>query len=521
MPVLHRVKRALLSFFNRFKKPVFSPLLRPNAFVTKLNVNPFTPRLMNPTTHATATTNDVVRAVRREHMFARYPRTNVTKEQILEMCAEFGVQFVDMQFVDMQGVLKAVTIPVHKLADGIDHNVWFDGSSIDGYTRIMEADMYLKPDLDTFAVLPWTLEGEDVTARLICDVHLPDGTPFEGDPRTILRRQIAEAEALGYHFNTGPELEFFLFELDEDGNPTTIPHDGAGYFDQTTDMGLQIRRHMAFWLDFMGIEVEALHHEVAPGQHEINFKYGNALHTADNAMTFKLALKAAAQRMGLHVTFMPKPFFGENGSGMHVHQSLGSIAEGNNAFYAKGETYDLSSIAQSFVAGQMAHIRAMNAIINPTVNSYKRLVVGYEAPVNVAWGQQNRSALIRVPRLTPAQAARGARIELRCADPSANPYLAFAVMLAAGLDGIKKGMVAPAPLEENIWKLTPAEMEAKGVTMVAGTLIEAVEALEADEVIQAALGEHLYTHYVKAKRDEWDAYRTSVSQWEIQKYINC
>lgn len=467
------------------------------------------------------TKTDSVRGVRRAHSYAKFPRNGVSKEMIMDYCEQYAVQFVDMQFTDMFGVLKAVTIPVHKLEDAIDNNVWFDGSSIDGFTRIMEADMYLQPDLDTFSVLPWTTEGEDVTARLICDVFLPDGTPFEGCPRFLLKKQLERAAKLGLTFNTGPELEFFLFEKDENGNPTTIAHDTAGYFDQTTDLGLQIRRHMTFGLEEMGIEVEALHHEVAPGQHEINFKYNNALQTADNAQSLKLTLKAVAQRMGLHATFMPKPFFGENGSGMHVHQSLASIEEGGNKFYKEGGTYSLSELAESFIAGQFLHIKAMNAIINPTVNSYKRLVVGYEAPVNVAWGQQNRSALIRVPRLSPSQAKRGARIELRCPDPSANPYLSFAVMLAAGLDGIEKGLKAPAPIEENIWKLTPAEMAENGIETVAGSLGEAIDALEKDEVIKAALGAHTAELYLKAKKKEWASYKLAVTDWEVDNYLGC
>lgn len=473
---------------------------------------------MKTQTQVHVETKSSLRAAPREHMYARYPRTGASKEMIMEMVKEFAVQFVDMQFTDIFGTLKAVTIPVHKLSDAIDHNVWFDGSSIDGFTRITESDMYLKPDLNTFAVLPWTMDGEDVTARLICDVYLPDGEPFEGDPRGVLKRQMAEAEKLGYTFNTGPELEFFLFKTDENGKITEV-HDGAGYFDQTTDLGLQIRRHMTFNLDMMGIEVEALHHEVAEGQHEINFKYDNAVTTADNAITFKLALKAVAQRMGLHVTFMPKPFFGKNGSGMHVHQSLASLEDGSNKFYEEGGVYGLSTLAQSYIAGQIKHIKAMNALMNPTINSYKRLVVGYEAPVNAAWGQKNRSALVRIPRVSPAVAAKATRIELRCPDPSANPYLAFAVMLAAGLDGIKKGMVAPAPVEENIWKLTPEQMAEKGITTVAADLAEAMDALKDDEVIRAVLGEDMFQKYYDAKMQEVDEFRTSVSQWEIDRYI--
>ena len=471
-------------------------------------------------THTKIPTENIARSIRSGgKAFQRFPKTNVSKAMVLDLAREHKVTFVDMQFTDMFGELKAVTIPVHKLEDAIDHNVWFDGSSIEGFTRIMEADMYLKPDLNTFAVLPWTQDGEDVTARLICDVYLPDGTPFEGDPRGVLKRQLKRAAKLGFRFNTGPELEFFLLEKDEQGRPC-LPHDDAGYFDQTTDLGLRIRRHMAFYLEEMGIEVEALHHEVAPGQHEINFKYGDALAIADQAQSFKLTLKAVAQRMGFHATFMPKPFFGMNGSGMHVHQSLSHLESGENAFYGEGGTYELSDLAQSFIAGQLEHIRAMNAIINPTVNSYKRLVVGYEAPVNVAWGQQNRSALVRIPRVNPSLVSKAARMELRCADPSANPYLAFAVMLAAGLDGIEKGLKAPKPMEINIWDLSREEMEEHGVSTVAGNLKEALDELEKNEVIKAALGKHLSERYLTGKNKEWDEYRTHVSDWELKRYVN-
>jgi glutamine synthetase len=472
------------------------------------------------TSTSTSTSNGAISRVRREHMHNKFPRTDVTAEMVLEMAKTNHVQFVDMQFTDIFGILKAVTIPVHKLEGALEHNVWFDGSSIDGFTRITESDMYLKPDFNTFAVLPWTKDGEDVTARLICDVYLPDGKPFEGDPRYILKRQLEEAAKLGFIFNTGPELEFFLFKKDENGEFAPLPHDDAGYFDQTTDLGLRIRRHMAFNLDEMGIEVEALHHEVAAGQHEINFKYADALRTADNAISLKLTLKAVAQRMGYLATFMPKPIFGVNGSGMHVHQSFADKEDGTNKFYDENGTLGLSKMAQQFIAGQLKHIKAMNAVMNPTVNSYKRLVVGYEAPVNAAWGQKNRSALIRVPQLTPAQVKYATRCELRCPDPSSNPYLTFAVMLAAGLDGIKRNMDPVPPVEENIWEFSPEEMKARGIGSVAASLGEALEALKHDEVIRGALGEHFFEHFYNAKVAEWKEYRTAVSQWEIDKYLN-
>ena len=437
------------------------------------------------------------------------------------MAKEHNVQFVDFQFTDIDGVLKAVTAPVHKLEELIDNDMWFDGSSISGFTTITESDMILRPDLNTFAILPWTADSEDVTARLICDVHLPDGSPYEGCPRQILKRQLAAAAKLGYEFNVGPELEFFLFKRDEEGNPIPVPHDSAGYFSQYDDFALELRRLAAFDLDSLGIEIERMHHEVAPGQHEINFRYSNAVRSADNVVSFKLALKDMAARAGLHASFMPKPIFGVNGSGMHVHQSLSQIADGKNAFYDPKGTYGLSALAQSFIAGQLEHIRAMNAVMNPSVNSYKRLVVGYEAPVNAAWGQRNRSALIRIPRISPAVAAKGSRFELRCPDPSSNPYLAFSVMLAAGLDGIRKGLVAPAPVEENIWELTPEQMKEKGIKTVASNLKEALDELVKDEVIRGALGAETFAKYYEAKCEEWESYRTSVSKWETDRYMDC
>lgn len=477
---------------------------------------------MHPPT-ATQTKNQTssITPIRREHMYDKLPRTGVTKEMILDMAKKQSVQFVDLQFTDIFGVLKAVTIPIHKLEDSIDNNVWFDGSSISGFARVIESDMYLQPDLNTFAILPWTTDWEDVTARLICDVYLPDGTPFEGDPRGILKRQLEEAKKLGYEFNTGPELEFFLFKLDDDGSPTPCVNDQAGYFDQTTDKALRVRRHMAFVLDAMGIEVETLHHEVAEGQHEICFKYADALTTADNSITLKLALKAIAEQHGLHATFMPKPIFGVNGNGMHVHQSLAGLDDKVNKFYDPDGTYNMSETAQHYIAGQIKHIKAINALTNPTVNSYKRLVVGYEAPVNAAWGQHNRSALIRVPRVTPEQAKYAARCELRCPDPSANPYLAFAAMLAAGLDGIKNKMEAPDPIEDNIWKLTPTQMKEMGVGMCAANLKDALKSLRDNEVIRSAVGEHFFEAFYNGKIKEWDSFRTSVSQWEQDRYLHC
>ncbi|MFA5855468.1 MAG: glutamine synthetase family protein [Candidatus Gracilibacteria bacterium] len=454
----------------------------------------------------------------REHISIRFPRTNVTKEMVLKMAEEYNVQFIDFQFADLRGSFKAITIPIHKLEEGLDHGVWFDGSSV-GFTTIFESDMSLRADLNTFAVLPWTLGQSDVTARLICDVYTPEGVPYEGCPRNILKRQIEEAKKMGFDFKVGPELEYFVFKRDAEGNPMPIPQDDGGYFDQNKAESLALRRHMSLALDMMGIDVERMHHEVSRGQNEVNFRYGDALLCADNALTFKFVLKALAEQEGLHVSFMPKPMFGVNGSGMHVHQSLFSLEDGKNKFYDPDGLYGLSMLAQNFIAGQFRHIRAMNAIMNPTVNSYKRLVVGYEAPVNVAWGQRNRSALIRIPRINPVQAEKASRIELRCPDPSCNPYLAFAVMLAAGLDGIRNNLPAPAPLEENIWELKPDDMEDRGITTVAGSLKEAIDAFAADELVWGVLGAETSKKFYKSALADWKDYRLRVTPWEIEKYL--
>lgn len=442
----------------------------------------------------------------------------MTKQDVLKLAGEKNVQFVNLQFTDIIGTLKAVTIPVWKLEDAIDQNVWFDGSSIEGFTRVHESDMFLKLDLDTFAVIPWTQGSESGTrARIICDVYMPDGEPFEGDPRGILRRQLERARQMGYVFNVGPELEFFLFKRDATGKLAPLPHDEAGYFDQTTDLASEIRQEMTFALQAFGIDVEALHHEVAVGQHEIDFRYCDALAGADASVTLRFALKSIAARHGLHATFMPKPIAGINGSGMHVHQSL-FTTDGQNMMFNKDGIYSLSDFALSFIAGQMHHIKALNAIINPTINSYKRLVVGYEAPVNVAWGQKNRSVLIRVPRYTPGR-EKAVRVEIRCPDPAANPYLAFAALLAAGLDGVEKNMIPPDPVEDDIFEMTPQEVEERGIGAVAATLMEAIDALRDNEVVRGAIGEFTFKKFYQAKRQEWDSYRIAVSQWELDRYM--
>ncbi|MEO5928857.1 MAG: type I glutamate--ammonia ligase [Candidatus Kapaibacterium sp.] len=442
----------------------------------------------------------------------------ITKDDILRMTQEQNVQFVNLQFTDIVGTLKAVTIPVWKLEDAIEQNVWFDGSSIEGFTRIHESDMFLKLDLDTFAVIPWTKGSTSGTrARIICDVYMPDGTPFEGDPRGILKRQLERAKALGYVFNVGPELEFFLFKRNAEGKLAPLPHDEAGYFDQTTDAATEIRQEMTFALQAFGIDVEALHHEVAVGQHEIDFRYCDALTGADASVTLRFALKSIAAQHGLHATFMPKPIAGINGSGMHVHQSL-FTTDGKNLMFDKDGLYSLSDFAQHFIGGQLHHIKAMNAILNPTINSYKRLVVGYEAPVNVAWGQKNRSVLIRVPRYTPGR-EKAVRVEIRCPDPAANPYLAFAVLLAAGLDGVEKKIKPPKPVEDDIFEMGPEEIKERGIGAVAENLKEALEELSINTVVREAIGEFTFRKFYEAKMNEWDEYRIAVSQWELDRYM--
>ncbi|RMF08325.1 MAG: type I glutamate--ammonia ligase [Candidatus Neomarinimicrobiota bacterium] len=439
----------------------------------------------------------------------------MTAEEILKSAREQNIRFVDMQFTDLPGILKAVTIPVSKLPEVLENNIWFDGSSIEGFTRIFESDMYLKPDLNTWAAIPWTQGTGNDTARLICDVYLPDGKLYAGSPRSILERQLDRAAELGFTYNVGPELEFFLFRK-ENGVIRPLPHDKGGYFDQTTDLATTIRQDMTQALQELHIDVEALHHEVAAGQHEIDFRYGDALTVADNAITFKYAVKSVAHQHGLHATFMPKPIAGINGSGMHVHQSL--FQGDQNVFYDAQGKYHLSDTARYFIGGQLHHARALAAILNPTVNSYKRLVPGFEAPVYISWANTNRSALIRIPRYTPGR-ENSTRCELRCADPSSNPYLVFTVMLAAGLDGIERKLEPPQPLEENIFALTEADLKLKEIATLPVSLREAIDELLEDEVICTAIGETALEAYTTAKRAEWQGYAASVSQWELDTYL--
>jgi len=436
-------------------------------------------------------------------------------KKALDKAEEDGVKFIQLQFTDIHGAIKSVTIPIHKLAESLEKGTWFDGSSIEGFTRIAESDMYLKPDPSTYAILPWETR-EEATARLICDVYTPDGKPFEGDPRYILKRAMKEAEELGYEYKVGPELEFFLFKPREE-EIIPVTHDKAGYFDfSPRDLATQVRKDIIKALESMGLEVEMSHHEVAPGQHEIDFKYDNALKTADNAITFKHVVKSIAQKHGLYATFMPKPLFGVNGSGMHVHQSL--FKDGKNAFFDAKDNYKLSSVAKNFVAGQLAHVKAMSAVTAPKVNSYKRLVPGFEAPVYICWAQINRSALIRIPRYSPGR-EQATRAEIRCPDPSCNPYLAFAVMLKAGLNGIKSKLIPPEPVEEDVYEFDEAKLEHHKIDTLPGSLGDALTELKKDKVIQEALGGHTLPIYLAAKKAEYDEYRLQVTKWELEKYF--
>jgi glutamine synthetase len=437
------------------------------------------------------------------------------KAAILELVKKENVRFVDMQFTDIHGTVKAVTIPVSKLQEVLDNNIWFDGSSIEGFTRVFESDMYLKPDLNTFAIIPWTKDTERTTARFICDVYLPNGELYDGSPRTVLINQLKKLDKLGLTFFVGPELEFFLFKK-ENSTIKSLPHDRGGYFDQSTDMATEIRQDMTSAMQAFNIDVEALHHEVAEGQHEIDFRYGEALTVADNAVTFKYIVKAIAHQHDLHATFMAKPLASVNGSGMHVHQSF--FKADKNSFYDKNGLYHLSEMAQYYIGGQMKHAPAMTAILNPSVNSYKRLVPGYEAPIYITWATTNRSALIRIPRHTPGREA-STRCELRSPDPMANPYLAFAVMLAAGLDGIKNKISPPKPMDENIYELSEANRKLRDIATLPETLKDALEELKNDTVIRSALNASTYENFYAGKMKEWLEYSSSVSEWELKKYL--
>lgn len=440
-------------------------------------------------------------------------RKNYSKEDIVNLVKDEDVEFIRLQFTDMFGSLKNVAITASQLEKALDNECMFDGSSIEGFVRIEESDMYLHPDLSTMAIFPWRPQQGKV-ARLICDVYRPSGEPFEGDPRYILKCALKEASDMGYIFEVGPECEFFLFHTDENGLPTTLTHEKAGYFDLgPLDLGENARRDIVLTLEDMGFVIETSHHEVAPAQHEIDFKYDEALATADNIMTFKLAVKTIAKRHGLHATFMPKPRFGVNGSGMHINMSMSK--DGRNVFHDPNDKQGLSREAYYFIGGIMKHMKGMTAITNPLVNSYKRLVPGYEAPVYLAWSATNRSPLIRIP----ATKGDRTRIELRCPDPAANPYLALAVCLRAGLDGIANQIQPPESVDCNIFALSNEEKKAFGIEAIPGTLIEAVNELEKDEFIQEVLGKHVSSKYIEAKKEEWADYRAQVTDWEIAQYL--
>lgn len=439
--------------------------------------------------------------------------SELSRESILEMARANNVKFIRLQFTDILGIVKNVAITVEQLENALDGKIMFDGSSIEGFARIQESDMYLKPDYDTFALFPWRPK-EEAVARLICDVYDADGNPFAGCPRGVRKKALVEAEKLGFELKVGPEPEFFLFGTDAEGYPAVKTHDHAGYFDLAPmDRGEGARREIVLALESMGFQIEASHHEVAPSQHEIDFKYANALTTADNIATFRFVTKIIAQKHGLCATFMPKPIFGQNGSGMHLHQSL--FKGDTNAFFDPDSELGLSEIALHYIGGILAHAKALTAVTNPCVNSYKRLVPGYEAPVYLSWSAKNRSALIRIP----AARGIGTRIELRNPDPAANPYLALAVVLTAGLDGIKR-QIDPGPQRHNnIFEMTEAERRAAGIDSLPGTLKEALSHLEMDDLLRKALGDHVFTAFCRAKLMEWDEYRTQVHEWEIQRYL--
>lgn len=437
-----------------------------------------------------------------------------TKKDIIRMVEEEDVEFIRLQFTDIFGNLKNVAVTTSQLDKVLDNKCMFDGSSIEGFVRIEESDMYLYPDLDTFEIFPWRPQQGKV-ARFICDVYRPDGTPFEGDPRYILKKIVKEAEDLGYVFNVGPECEFFLFNSEDNGEPTNKSLERGGYFDVgPLDAGENARREMVLTLEDMGFTVEASHHEVAPAQHEIDFKYDDALTTADNIMTFKLVVRTIAKRHGLHATFMPKPRFGVNGSGMHINMSISK--DGKNIFDDPSGKLGLSEDAYHFIAGIMKHMGGLTAVTNPLVNSYKRLVPGYEAPVYIAWSATNRSPLIRIP----ASRGSGARVELRCPDPAANPYLALAVCLAAGLDGIKNKLTPPDSVDKNIFTMSEEEKTEKGIKNLPTNLKEALNLFEQSELIKEVLGNHTAGKYLEAKNAEWDQYTIQVSQWELDQYLH-
>jgi glutamine synthetase len=440
-------------------------------------------------------------------------RPTRTREEVLEQLRTQRVRFLRLQFIDVLGSLKNVEVPTSQFEKALEGDILFDGSSIEGFVRVEESDMMLKPDLSTFVVFPWG-DAENQVARVICDVHTAAGEPFEGDPRNVLRRQIANARKLGFEMMAGVEAEFFLFQRSTDGVPTRRTHDSGGYFDLTpVDLGEVARRDIVNVLELMGFEVEAAHHEVAPGQHEVDFRYSDALTTADNLATFKFVVRNIALEHSLHATFMPKPIFGQNGSGLHTHQSL--FRDNDNAFADEADADGMSDVMRWYIAGVLRHARSMSAVTNPLVNSYKRLVPGYEAPVNVAWSHRNRSPMIRIP----ARRGKGTRVELRTPDPSANPYLALAIQLAAGLDGVRRKLQPPEPIDKNIYNLSVRERRRYKIQDLPHDLGEALAYFKRSAFVRDALGEHVFHQFLNAKEQEWQEYSAQVHDWESEQYL--
>lgn len=444
------------------------------------------------------------------------PKDNI--KEILSLAKKDKVAFIDLQFSDFLGNIKNSTIPVYNLEGALDKGIWIDGSSIEGFARIHESDMYLMPDPETYSLLPWrNHEQGGRVARLICDVYKPNHEPFEGDPRNILKRVLAEAKAMGYEYYTGPECEFFLFPKDESGKIINSSRGNGYYFTLVMDESYAIKREIMETLESMGITVETSTHEVADRQHEIDIRYDRALRTADNTITLKMATKFIAYKHNFHATFMPKPFFGINGSGMHIHQSLWK--GGKNVFYDPSDKYNLSKIAYQFMAGQLAHVREITGVLAPIVNSYKRLTPGYEAPVYACWARINRSALIRVPQVSKGVEDKATRIEIRCPDPSTNPYLVSAVLLKTGLEGMKKGLKAPGPVEENLFEFDDDKLAKYYINKLPASLDEAIKEIEKGRIVKETFGEYTWKRYLEAKKEEWDKFRISVTDWEIKRYL--
>ncbi len=435
---------------------------------------------------------------------------------IFEKVKKDNVKFITLQITDLLGVVKEVIIPAEELEDAMENGIWFDGSSVEGFARIQESDLFLKPDPATYAIVPWLTE-KGKTARFICDIYKPDGQPFEDDPRYVLKRAVADAQALNYQFNVGPEMEFYLFKRENARG--TAPLDFSGYFDLSSHEGYNVLKEIIMALKSFGINVETSHHEVGPGQYEIDFNYGKALEIADKLLTLKFTVKKIAQMHGLHATFMPKPREGIAGSGMHCHQSIFDTRTGKNLFYDEENKYHLSPLAYAFIAAQIQYVKGMCAILCPTVNSYKRLVSGFEAPVYVVWASMNRSALIRVPHWFK-QKPNSSRIELRCADPTCNPYLSFAVMLRAGLKGIKESMKPPEPMEENVFQFDAQHLKEKQIDTLPTSLSEALHEMQNTPFIREALGEHLFDKYLAIKKKEWSEFKIQVTEWELEKYLD-